>query len=473
MEEKKIIDTETGKKNGTNRCPSCGSTDIAFNIKAGKLQCRSCRNLIDNPPALKDVLSSRIEDLNGITIGSGAKEISKEAADQTMITLKCPSCGAEVVIDSSSQTSARCHWCRSTLSLNAQVPNGAVPDAVLPFKVTKEEAESLIRDFAGKRKFYAHPKFRREFNADGVMGVYLPYMMISENTHVTAEGEGEIKTRSYTVTTGTDDEGNDITETRYDADRYHVRREFDMYVKDLTIESSEKKLDRDASLSNNVINAIMPFDTENALVWNAAFLKGYTSEKRDVNTDDLKDTVQLQTDDIGRNSASQTTRQYDRGVHWYSCDASIKGQQWLSAYLPVWIFSYQEVEGDPSTVHYIAVNGRTKETVGSVPLYYPKLVIVSVIIGLVCFAIPYFISIKGGSVMDPVESLLLMSVGALYFFIIYSRYRSTSARHDYEAVTKRKIANLQKSDEFLKHRKGLRKSKIEGENEHETKGNIY
>jgi hypothetical protein len=183
--------------------------------------------------------------------------------------------------------------------------------------------------------------------------------------------------------------------------------------------------------------------------------------------------VQLQTDDIGRNSASQTTRKYDRGVHWYNCDAAIKGQQWLSAYLPVWLFSYQEVEGDPSTVHYIAVNGRTKETVGSVPLYYPKLVIISVIIGLVCFAIPYYISIKGGSVMDPVESLLLMSIGVFYFLGVYSHYRSASARHDYEAVTKRRIANLQKSDEFLKHRKGLRRSKIEGENEHETKGNIY
>ena len=75
--------------------------------------------------------------------------------------------------------------------------------------------------------------------------------------------------------------------------------------------------------------------------------------------------------------------------------------------------------------------------------------------------------------MDPVESLLLMSIGVFYFLGVYSYYRSASARHDYEAVTKRRIANLQKSDEFLKHRKGLRRSKIEGENEHETKGNIY
>lgn len=470
---KKVIDTETGKKNGQNKCPSCGSTDIAFNIKTGKLQCQSCRRPIDNPPAVKDVLSPRIAELDGVTIGSGAKEISKEAAEQKMITLKCPSCGAEVVINSSSQTSARCHWCRSTLSLNEQIPNGAVPDAVLPFKVTKEEAESLVRDFAGKRKFYAHPKFRREFNADGVMGVYLPYMMVSENTHVTAEGEGEIETNEYEVVIDTDDKGNDITETRYDADSYYVRREFDMYVKDLTIESSKKKLDRGASLSNNVINAIMPFDTENALSWNAAFLKGYTSEKRDVNIDDLKDTVQLQTDDIGRNSASQTTGRYDRGVRWDNCEASIKGQQWLSAYLPVWLFSYQETEGDPSSIHYIAVNGRTKETVGSVPLYYPKLAIVSVIIGLICAVIPYLISMQRGSEMNPGESLLFMGVGALYFWFIHSRYRNTSAHHDYEKVTKRRIANLHKSDEFLKHREGLRKSRIDGENENETKGSIY
>lgn len=466
MPYKKIIKTESGKANGQNKCPACGSTDIALNIKAGKLQCYNCRKTFDTPK-MQDFLNSHLEDLQGIAIGSGADEIDKKAAESSMITLKCPSCGAEVVVDTSAQTSARCHWCRNTLSLNEQIPNGAVPDVVLPFSVTRKEAKELIEEFAGKRKFYAHPKFSSGFDLDSVMGVYLPYMMINENAHVTARGKGEIETRSYEVVVEEDDEGHETTETHYDADRYHLAREFDMTVEGLTVESSKAKAGRDAALSNNVINSIMPFDTENALMWNPGFLKGYTSEKRDMNVDDLKNIVQAQTDDIGRNCANKTVRKYDRGVRWSECHADIHGQQWLSAYLPVWLFSYQEAKG---AIHYIAVNGRTKETMGSIPIYYPKLVFITGLIEALCFLITFFAT-RGNEDMLWIYFILL--AGPIYFLAVYSRYRNTDARHDYENVTKRKVANMQKKDEYERHLKGLHHSRISGENENDLKGSIF
>ena len=77
--------------------------------------------------------------MDGTVVASGAKDIDANAID--IITLKCSSCGAEVVIDTASSANARCHWCRNTLSINQQIPNGAIPDIVLPFKVSKEEAE--------------------------------------------------------------------------------------------------------------------------------------------------------------------------------------------------------------------------------------------------------------------------------------------------------------------------------------------
>ena len=75
-------------------------------------------------------------------MGSGTQDIVADTKD--VMTFKCSSCGAEVVIDTSSSLQARCHWCRNTLSLNQQIPNGAVPDVVLPFSVTKDIAKRLI-----------------------------------------------------------------------------------------------------------------------------------------------------------------------------------------------------------------------------------------------------------------------------------------------------------------------------------------
>lgn len=67
-----------------------------------------------------------------------------------------------------------------------------------------------------------------------------------------------------------------------------------------------------------------------------------------------------------------TLTDYDRGVSWASQNVEIKGEQWESAYLPVWLYSYQQIKGDKSILHYVAVNARTKETIGSVPIHMPK-----------------------------------------------------------------------------------------------------
>src|SRR5699024_9594240 len=95
-------------------------------------------------------LETDISQLKGEVIGSGATDIVADTSD--VVTFKCSSCGAEVVIDTSEVTQARCHWCRNTLSVNQQIPNGSVPDVVLPFTVKKEDARAQIEKFVSKRK---------------------------------------------------------------------------------------------------------------------------------------------------------------------------------------------------------------------------------------------------------------------------------------------------------------------------------
>ncbi|MEZ5294895.1 MAG: hypothetical protein R2697_01055 [Ilumatobacteraceae bacterium] len=50
-------------------------------------------------------------------------------------------------------------------------------------------------------------------------------------------------------------------------------------------------------------------------------------------------------------------------------------------YLPVWLYSYyHEVKGK-GMVHYIAVNGRTGEVMGSVPVSHKRLLAAAVSVG--------------------------------------------------------------------------------------------
>lgn len=455
---KKIIKTDIDAKDGQNKCPKCGATDISLNSKTGKLRCNFCRHQFE--PEKLETMEKDISKLEGEVLGSGATDIIADVKD--ILTFKCSSCGAEVVIDTSSQASARCHWCRNTLSVNQQIPNGAIPDTVLPFQVSKADAKKEIETFVGKRKFYAHPQFRKEFTTENIMGVYLPYMIVDANTHIDLKGQGEIEVRRYIEKSG------DKTETYYDADLYDVERKFDLTIEGLTIESSKDKLNTKSNdRTNNIINAIMPFDTENCVKWDANYIKGYTSEKRDTNVDDLKGIVEVQSKDIARFAANETLKEYNRGVRWDNENLKLKGQQWKSAYLPIWLYSYQEEKKDKKVLHYVAVNARTKKTMGSVPIHMPKLLFISFLIeiaGLIAMLFTY-------SDDNNWPWLFLLS-GVVYYLIIYGKYRNSGARHSHEKDTKTNISNLNKTDKLVRREKRLSNSRMEGANNTRVDGSL-
>ncbi|MEN9645002.1 MAG: hypothetical protein RL238_1671 [Actinomycetota bacterium] len=373
------IDTRNQRlDDGVNRCPKCGSTEIQLRPSVGMLVCLYCRHEWAEARLDETVANGDLTTLRGTTVGSGTTDITSDA----LITLKCAGCGAEVVVNTAEQMGARCHWCRHVLTVNEQVPNGAVPDAVLPFGVTHAAAVEKIRAFAAKRRTFAHRAFVREFRPENVVGVYMPYMVIDANASADVAGFGEVETRQYTRGTG------DNKETVYDADVYEVHRHIDFTADDLTIEASSARAQMNTSMNtNNIINAILPFDTENAVKWNASYLTGFTSEKRDQNVVNTTPEMEHQLLSIARAQAESSITAYDRGVRWERERLQVHGTRWLTMYLPVWLYSYHHVESGRGMVHYIAVNGRTGEVMGSVPVSTPRLLAASISIGFVLEAI--------------------------------------------------------------------------------------
>ena len=53
--------------------------------------------------------------------------------------------------------------------------------------------------------------------------------------------------------------------------------------------------------------------------------------------------------------------------------------RWVSMYLPVWLYSYYQE--DSKMLHYIAVNARTGETMGSIPVSQWRLVLAAMTVG--------------------------------------------------------------------------------------------
>ena len=377
-DEPRTIDTSNQHlQDGVNRCPKCGSTDIQLRVDTGMLVCLFCRYEWAEARIGEQLGSGEsLSDLTGTTIGAGAADISADIDD--VVTLKCQGCGSEVVINTAESMHARCHWCRHVLTINDQIPNGAVPDAVLPFHITHEQAVAAIRAFAGKRRTFAHREFKQNFTPENVLGVYLPYMVVDANAAAHTWGQGEVQTGSYTR-----EEGNSKV-TYYNADVYDVQRNVEFTVDDLTIESSVERGNMDTFVNtNNIINTILPFDTENAVRWNANYLTGFSSEKRDQDISALQPVFEHQVLSIARDQIASSVRAYDRGVRWYAEALDVRGTQWVSMYLPVWLYSYYHEERGKGMVHYIAVNGRTGETMGSVPVSHGRLLLAALTAGTI------------------------------------------------------------------------------------------
>lgn len=458
---------EAKANDGLNRCPKCGASDTSLDVKTGKLKCKYCRTLFD---ATNVNGETDISQLEGRKVGAGAKDIIPDK--KTIITFHCPSCGAEVVINADETTNARCHWCRHVFGINEQVDNGAVPDMVLPFKLDKATGEKNIKDFVAKRQFYANPTFKKEFTTENTMGVYLPYMVVDANAHAALSGQAEHLVRTYTVQEGSGD--HEHTVRYYDADLYNVSRDFDLLIDDLTVEASKDKLNQNSLINTtNVINAIMPFDTENCVGWNANYLRGFASEKRDANVEDLSGIAKTQAQDIARYKVKETMEFYDRGAVWSSEQIDVKGAEWKAAYLPIWLYSYLEVKGDKKLLHYVAVNARNGKTMGSVPLYTSKLVAISALIELVSIVLGIFWTFVWFADEDSGKAGFLgLLPGVVYYFIIKNKYRNMNARHKHECDTKAEIKNVKKTDTFVQKRTRLRNSQIAGKNSDDVNGSI-
>lgn len=455
MEEEKIVKQNNKSKIEQKRCPDCGSGDIQLNPITGKLRCNYCKHEFE--PEKVEGFVENINELKGTVIGAGAQNIQE--MPNSIITCKCSGCGAEITLNTNELAFTKCHWCHTGLSLNDQVPSGIVPDAILPFKVSKEEAFEDMKKLVEKKSLFAKEDFKNNFKIENLRGVYLPYMMLDVNGHAVFKGIGGkiVNTHTHTYTRQRKTYGRDrkVTYEKYDCEReeydidlYDTEREFDIQIKNLLETTDSKQLNwkkvEKPDRANFVLTTLMPFDVANCVKWDANYLNGYSLEKRDTNIGDISDNMKLKAKDVARHKINKDL-DYNAGINWKKEEFDINGQQWKAVYLPVWIYSYvQETKKGPYT-YFIAENARTKEMNYTIPLNLLRFIIFT----LICFALPI---------------LVIAWIGMLL------SYNHFDERNRHEKDTKTKITNINRKDEFIKHKKRQNSNVIKNANNKRIEG---
>lgn len=344
--------------NGVNRCSHCGASDVSFD--GSWLVCAYCQHRWNTAVIADELhLSEGIENLVGTSVLAGAHDIDTSS----LVTVECTGCGANVTINSETSLRVTCHWCRHTLSLNNPIDNGAVPDAILPLYVTRADALERMQRYVGVRTKYASDEFTSDFAAGHIYAVYLPYLVVDGNVTVRLEGRAWIQQGSSVTSENSHLE-------KFKTDEYAVLRETDLLVDDLAIEARSTRSRRAAAVATtNIINAIQPFDVGSAVRFDAHYItEGITFERRDLDVSSATADAAHLFATLARGYVNQTLTQYTGGVRWESEHTAIKGSRWLSILLPVWLYAFEEATEDGPMMHYIAVNGRTGKTEGSVPV---------------------------------------------------------------------------------------------------------
>lgn len=125
-------------------CPCCGGGPLKFSGESGKLECTACGNNYE-PEALE--MMTPEESIDEITFANDAKRF--DTGEAGMRAYFCKNCGAELMADETA--AAECPYCGSPTILPDRIEDGVKPEKVIPFVVSKEQAQKQFEDyFKGK-----------------------------------------------------------------------------------------------------------------------------------------------------------------------------------------------------------------------------------------------------------------------------------------------------------------------------------
>ena len=351
------------------KCPCCDGA-IEFDPSSQNMKCPYCDTEFD-VEALKaygiELQSELEDDMQWETTPSSQWNVDETTGLHNYV---CESCGGEIVGDASLAATS-CPYCGNPVVMKGQFAGDLKPDLVIPFKLDKKAAkEALKKHYQGKRLL---PKvFKTENHLDEIKGIYVPFWLF--------DADADANTRYKTTRVRTWSDSRYIyTETQH----YHVSRAGTLGFSAVPVDGSTK-------LEDALMESVEPFQLEDAVDFNTAYLAGYLADRYDV---DAQQSVQRANERIKKSTAdafAATVTGYSTVVP-VSANIQLKNTQARYALYPVWLLN-TSWNGQKYT---FAMNGQTGKMVGNLPLdkaaYRRWLFGLTGIATAVCFAISYLI----------------------------------------------------------------------------------
>ena len=319
------------------KCPDCGA-DMAFDSKTGRLHCDSC----GHEEVVENFSNADFEDFE-------ESFHSSTFENEDVKQYQCKNCGAILLTDKDT-TATTCSFCGAPVILGDRLSGELAPSKVIPFGVSKSEAEAAFKKWCG-HSFLFPDEFKKAIRVKQLVGMYVPFWLYDSC------GQGEVMAHCTRVRT-TDDGDYITTHTSH----YDVYRKANIIYRNIPADASEK-------MPDDMMDKLEPFDYSNMKKFNAPYLAGFISEKYNYTDREMFPRIQSRISNYMDTYMHNSIRGYS-SVNFVNRNYNIRQLKAEYALFPVWMVYYDYDHSE----YTFAMNGQTGKIVGKPPISAPKVI---------------------------------------------------------------------------------------------------
>ena len=324
------------------KCPCCNA-GLSFSGGSQQLSCEYCGTSFDIEAVRAFNESAATESTPEIQMEQENPQQWSDEESAGMRSYICPSCGGEIIADGTTAASF-CPYCDNPTIMPAQVSGGLKPDAVIPFRKTREDAKAAFLELCKGKKLL--PRFfTSQQRLEKITGMYVPFWLYD------CTGSFDANYQATRIRTWSD---NNFDYTR--TDHYLVKRTAEAAFAGIPMDGSSK-------MDNEFMEAIEPYDYSELVDFDTAYLTGYLADKYDVESDAGKPRIQERVKNTLGDEVRASVIGYATSIPTFE-KTNIEHGKVRYILVPVWMLNTRYKD----KIYTFAMNGQTGKMIGELPV---------------------------------------------------------------------------------------------------------
>lgn len=321
-------------------CPCCGA-GLKFSGTEQKLSCEYCDNTFELE-SVKEYNAAIKEQLQDEFTWDDDTQMQWDPNEQVN-QFNCPSCGGEIITETTTAATF-CPYCDNPAIMSGRVSGGLRPDAVIPFRKTKEDAKAAFLNLC-KGKPLLPKDFTSKQRLEKITGVYVPFWLY----YCSGSVHGQYKA---TRVRRWSDSNYNYTKTDY----YMLTRSAKAGFSGIPMDGSQK-------MDDQIMESIEPFDMSQAVDFDTAYLSGFLADKYDVEAKQGEERIRQRVDTTLYELMSPSFTGYS-SVTPSQKNLQVSHNRAKYLLLPVWMLHTKYKD----KTYVFAMNGQTGKMTGTLPV---------------------------------------------------------------------------------------------------------